>query len=155
MSRTNSVIGYLGPRKVQAFTIVWNALFTRLNAPAMLDFYPTSACGNDPCAEKQCLHLRLSEMFLLGRRGYIVDPALQSDAYELMDEHDATARKHKKVDTVVSENGVQKGFFCGLTDSDPMKPLSTQYRILFGTDVSAEDLEYIQRKLPGHNSSVQ
>ena len=71
---------------------------------AFMDYYPTKE-GN--------LTERLSEMFHFDRRGYIVGKSLQKAIISLLDGLDTSASEEGSVDTVVNEEGVLIGYFCG------------------------------------------
>lgn len=99
------VCGLLGPRCTSEARKVWNAAFKQAGIDGFFDFYRTM--------NRRDLELRLSEMFLLERRGYILDPKLHKEAVALMDKLDPSAAQEGKVDTVWNDGGVLVGFFVG------------------------------------------
>ena len=105
------VFGLVGPKCSHEARKVWNAYFRKKGMDAFFDFYPTSRGKSD-------LVLRLSEMFLLERRGYLIDPKLQKECVSLMDELDASAKQEGRVDTVVNREGILVGYFVGSNFSD-------------------------------------
>jgi shikimate 5-dehydrogenase len=108
------VCGLLGSRCTGEARKVWNAAFKGAGLDAFFDFYRT---GNRHDAE-----LRLSEMFLLERRGYAIDPKLQKEIVTLLDVLDTSATTEGKVDTVWNDGGVLYGFFLGATKDDKKIP---------------------------------
>ncbi len=105
------VCGLIGPKCTSNARTTWNANFAERKIDAFFDFYRTIG--------KEQLELRLSEMFLLERRGYVIAPELQQDAVKLMDRLDESAEKNGKVDTVLNERGVLVGYaFEGRDDKD-------------------------------------
>ncbi|MBP9774111.1 MAG: hypothetical protein KBD00_05835 [Candidatus Peribacteraceae bacterium] len=102
------VIGYIGPKLPGDLRKTWNALFSERKIDAFFDFYRT---------RKDDLPLRLSEMFLLERRGYIVDPQFSTEIIALLDRLDCSAQTSGKVDTVVNEGGVLIGYCIDSDDS--------------------------------------
>lgn len=107
-----TVFGLIGPVCSSQARTKWNSLFKKNGLSAFFDFYRTKT--------KQDLELRLSEMFLLERRGYIVAPELQTMIVTLLDRLDNSARQQGCVDTVMNERGVLIGYFCG-NDEKRMK----------------------------------
>lgn len=95
------IIGHIGPINDPAARKFCSELFAREGIDASFAFYRTSV--ND-------LPLRLSEMFHLERRGYIVAPELQKAIVPLLDSIDNSANERGVVDTVVNEGGVLVGF---------------------------------------------
>ncbi len=83
----------------------WNRLFTERGVDAFFDFYRTMT--------REDLELRLSEMFLLERRGYVVGGDWQSAILPLLDAVHETAKQKGSVDTIVNERGVLTGYFFG------------------------------------------
>ncbi len=98
------VFGLLGPICTANARKTWNALLKKEKIDGFFDFYRTHS--------KHDLVTRLSEMFLLERRGYLIADSLQADAVSLMDRLDASV-KHGRVDTVKNEGGVLVGHFLG------------------------------------------
>lgn len=99
------VCGLIGPSCASQARTRWNELFREKNIPAFFDFYRTKT--------KEDLELRLSEMFLLERRGYVMAPELQTMIVPLLDRLDDTAKQTERVDTVVNDGGVLVGYSCG------------------------------------------
>ncbi len=104
------VFGLVGPKCSHEARKRWNAYFTEKNLDAFFDFYKTTTVSD--------LELRLSEMFLLERRGYLIDKKFQKECVRLMDQLDESAEREGKVDAVVNERGVLKGYFANTTDID-------------------------------------
>lgn len=98
------VCGLIGPTCTSQARTRWNALFTEKGTDAFFDFYRTVTTED--------LELRLSEMFLLQRRGYVVDPLFETVIIRLLDQLDPSAIDRGSVDTVVNERGVLVGHFC-------------------------------------------
>lgn len=109
----NVVCGLIGPSCTSQARAKWNALFKKRGLAAFFDFYRTKTFAD--------LELRLSEMFLLERRGYVVAQELQTLILPLLDRLDLSAEKSRTVDTVVNERGVLTGFFCGEDDEERME----------------------------------
>jgi shikimate 5-dehydrogenase len=99
------VFGFLGPSCTGNIRKTWNAHLQAKNIDGFFDFYRTKTVKD--------LETRLSEMFLLQRRGYILHPSLQSEAVRLMDRLDDSAQKEGKVDTVLNDRGVLVGGVIG------------------------------------------
>ncbi|MDD5055230.1 MAG: hypothetical protein PHZ00_03085 [Candidatus Peribacteraceae bacterium] len=100
-----SVCGLLGPRCIAGERKRWNALFLEKGIDAFFDCYKASTIAD--------LELRLAEMFHLGRRGYLVVPALQKIIVPLLDRLDASAKGEGSVDIVVNNGGVICGYWMG------------------------------------------
>lgn len=100
-----AVCGLIGSSCVSQARTTWNALFQKRGISAFFDFYRTKT--------KEDLELRLSEMFLLERRGYLVAPELQTLILPLLDRLDDSAKNAERVDTVVNDGGVLIGYCCG------------------------------------------
>lgn len=96
------VFGLVGPVCAGSARKVWNELLKEEGIQGFFDFYRTDG-RND-------LASRLSEMFLLERRGYLIHPSLQAEAATLMD-HFASSVTDGRVDTVVNERGVLTGHY--------------------------------------------
>lgn len=99
------VFGLIGPVCTAHARKTWNGLLREERIDGFFDFYRTTT--------KEDLVTRFSEMFLLGRRGYLVAASLQADAVPLMDRLTNEARKKGLVDTVKNERGVLMGHFMG------------------------------------------
>lgn len=106
------VCGLIGPSCTSQARTKWNELFKKHGIDAFFDFYRTKT--------KEDLELRLSEMFLLERRGYVVAPEFHMLIAPLLDCLDLSAKEKGSVDTVSNEGGVLAGFFCG-DDEERMK----------------------------------
>ena len=102
------VIGYLGVTTPQGERKRWNGVLAQKGIDGFFDGYPTKTSDD--------LQFRLSEMFLLERRGYILAPQFQENVLELLDVVDASAQTAGKADTVVNEGGVLHGYLCGEDD---------------------------------------
>lgn len=89
------VIGSIGSTNTADLRSEWNGLFAERGVDAFFDFYRTSARNLD---------LRLSEMFQLQRRGYIVAPELSQVIVPLLDRCAVD-----RVDTVTNDGGVLVG----------------------------------------------
>gem|GEM_PF-1335860 len=98
-----SVVGLIGPQCVLRCRAVWNAFFKEQGSPLEFQFYRTR--------NREELELRLSEMFVLRRLGYVVHPDFQTTILPLLDELDATAQKAQQVDTIVNDGGRLIGHF--------------------------------------------
>lgn len=99
------LLGVLGKSPHSSATLKeWNEYLRENGIDGSMDRYPCT---------KETLQERLSEMVHFDRRGYVVAPALQQQITVLMDVIDASARKKKIVDTVVNDQGILTGHFCG------------------------------------------
>jgi hypothetical protein len=94
------VLGYVGPSVPAGLRKHWNQLLAQRGVDAFFDAYPART--------REDLQQKLSEMFLLERRGYIVDPSLQPFLHELLDETPGQG----SVDTVLNDAGVLRGVAC-------------------------------------------
>lgn len=108
-----AVCGLVGPVCTSKARTKWNSLFKVRGFSAFFDFYRTKTL--------QDLELRLSEMFLLERRGYIVAEELQTMIVPLLDRLDVSAAEKGSVDTVVNDGGVLVGYFCNDLDERRME----------------------------------
>ncbi len=99
------VFGWLGPSCKANARKTWNELFRKEGIDGFFDFYRTTNAYE--------LATRLSEMFLLERRGYVIAPELQTIILPLLDRLDFTALEQGSADTVTNEGGVLVGYFCG------------------------------------------
>ncbi len=97
-----AVCGLIGPVCTSQARTFWNKKFSDAGLDAFFDFYRTKTV--------QDLELRLSEMFLLERRGYVVAEEFQTLILPLLDRLDAEALREGRVDTVVNEGGVLVGY---------------------------------------------
>ncbi len=103
------VIGLLAPVSPKGGRKHWNAILREKGIDGFFDGYPA--------ATRDDLQFRLSEMFLLDRRGYMLHESLQTLVLELLDVIDASAQAAGKVDTVVNEDGILHGYLCGDDDA--------------------------------------
>jgi shikimate 5-dehydrogenase len=99
------VFGLLGSKCSGQIRKVWNAFLKERGVDGFFDFYPTKTCEQ--------LELRLSEMFLLHRRGYVIGEQFQETVIPLLDRLDTSAEKKGAVDTVVNDGGVFVGYWIG------------------------------------------
>ena len=102
--RERQIYGFLGPTCPCGMREEWNRSFTERGLNAFFDFYRTR--------NRHDLELRLSEMFLHERAGYILDPSLQELAFDLMDRWDEETLRLKKVAIVKNEGGIFIGSQC-------------------------------------------
>ena len=100
------VFGFLGARCKANARTTWNALLKKEGIDGFFDFYRTTG--------SQDLATRLSEMFLLERRGYLIDVPLQEATVPLMD-FLAPSVQNGRVDVVKNERGVLTGHYVGET----------------------------------------
>ncbi|MSR67432.1 hypothetical protein EXS65_01205 [Candidatus Peribacteria bacterium] len=107
------VCGLIGPTCTSQARTKWNALFLKHGRNAFFDFYRTKTVSE--------LELRLSEMFLHERRGYVVAAELQEIIVPLLDRLDASVTKEQRVDTVTNEGGVLVGSSSGDDDQRRME----------------------------------
>lgn len=120
MPRT--IIGLLGQSRDTPQIRFWNALFRERSMDAFCDFYRTND-GAD-------LELRLSEMFLHHRRGYVLSKELQPLVVPLLDRTEGTG----SVDTVVNQGGVLIGCHAG---NDAMKSRRRRFELWFTESASS------------------
>ena len=92
-----TIVGFIGAKNTVDLRKEWNDRFLAEGRDAFFDFYRT---------EPQDLELRLSEMFHLQRRGYIVSEELCELVIPLLDRVDTA---DKKVDVIVNDGGVLVG----------------------------------------------
>ena len=109
-------LGFVGPRLPAGERARWNALLSKQGIDGCYDFYRA--------ASRDDLQLRLSEMFLLDRRGYAVAAEWEHSVVELLDTLDDAARTAGRADTVVNIGGVLHGTICGHADASMAKRLS-------------------------------
>ena len=102
------IIGLIGPVCTHSARKTWNEMFRSRGIDAFFDFYRTKT--------ERDLELRLSEMFLHERRGYIVDARFSHAIIRLLDRLDVRAEESSTVDTVVNEGGVFVGYDTSSTD---------------------------------------
>lgn len=115
------VIGSIGPTNSSDERKIWNELFAAEKRDAFFDFYRTTIDD---------LPLRLSEMYVLQRRGYIVSPQLGKAIISLLDETDGS----DVIDTVVNEGGVLKGY--AMAKKDPAETMKARYALWFASPES-------------------
>lgn len=77
----------------------------RKDIDGFFDFYPTRSVEH--------LESRLSEMFHLGRAGYILSAELSKHIEPLLDGVDASAKEREIIDTVLNEGGILQGYALG------------------------------------------
>jgi hypothetical protein len=100
---TPLVLGLLAPRCTLSARKVWNDALQHIEKDRFFfDYYRTISCAD--------LELRLSEMFLLERFGYIIDPSFSSLALPLLDVLDSSSLHTKRVDTILNRGGVLMGY---------------------------------------------
>lgn len=80
----------------------WNEFFKKEGRDAYFDKYPTTI---------STIPERLSEMFHFDRRLYVVGDSLQAEICFSLDALDSSAQKSGKVNVILNEDGVLKGFF--------------------------------------------
>lgn len=129
------VLGYLAPACPPAIRRIWNEMLRREGRgdTAFFDGYRART--------REDLQLRLSEMYLLQRRGYAVGKGLEGESFDMMDKLDATALEAKMVDTVVNDGGVFTGYWCG--DILDFAAMQKRYHLFFGSRLSDETAEHI------------
>jgi len=103
MGKAAFVLGYVGPKCSSDVRRVWNEFLAEEGSGGMFDFYRTRTIDD--------LELRLSEMFVLMRRGYVIDRGFDVSIIPLLDELDFSAKESGKVDTVVNRGGRLIGHF--------------------------------------------
>ncbi len=108
------VFGLLGANCRRDSRKKWNTLLTGHKVNGFVDFYRT-VTEND-------LELRLSEMFLHGRIGYVLEAPLQKPVQKMLDRLSPSAKRRKRVDTIVNERGVLVGYYLdGLSSEEKMR----------------------------------
>ena len=103
------VCGLLAPTCSGNARSIWNSYFSRHQYDAFFDFYR--------CTGREDLTLRLSEMFLLNRRGYIVDKVFQEEIVPLLDVLEPSALRAGRVDSILNNEGVLHGAY--IDDQSP------------------------------------
>ncbi|OGJ63145.1 hypothetical protein A3A67_01700 [Candidatus Peribacteria bacterium RIFCSPLOWO2_01_FULL_51_18] len=103
------VLGFLGKKCQHNIRKNWNLYLKEMNLNGFFDFYPTVTAAD--------LELRLAEMFLHHRLGYVVEEQLGKKIMKLLDRISQAASKKGRVDTVVNERGVIVGHFFGGKDN--------------------------------------
>ncbi len=103
------VFGFVGPRCTGKARTFWNAVLQQKKIDGFFDFYRID--------HQHDLVTRLSEMFLLERRGYLIHESLQESALRLMDVLTKEAERIGRVNTVKNERGVLIGHY--LREADP------------------------------------
>lgn len=98
----DAVIGFIGRKKPLQDMALWRAYATSCGRSVHVDFYRTDTSD---------LLLRLSELFVLDRRGYIVSRELQQDIIPLLDALHPSAQQWSRVDAVHNDGGVLRGYF--------------------------------------------
>ena len=117
------VCGLIGSVCSSATRTVWNKKFSDARLDAFFDFYRTKTLYD--------LELRLSEMFLLERRGYVVAQEFQMSILPLLDRLDAQAKREGRVDTVTNRGGILIGSLCDHTERrmDVWFPLDSAFSL--------------------------
>ncbi len=115
------VVGAIGGMSSSADRRMWNALFLAEGWNAFFDHYPA---GVDD------IPLRLSEMFLHGRAGYIVGPPLERAIMSQLDSLDELAAREGKVNTVANDGGLLRGFW--VPEDGARELLRARSRLWFG-----------------------
>lgn len=96
------VFGLVGPVCTSEARKTWNALLSEQKIDGFFDFYRAKSVGD--------LELRLSEMFLLHRRGYVIDASLSKETVRLMDKCGRGVAPRGVVDVVRNDGGVLVGY---------------------------------------------
>ncbi len=112
------VLGALASVHDSTQQVLWNRFFEKEGIDAFCDFYRTKPCNGKPCTEAECLHMRLSDMFLHDRSAYILDASLSPYALPLLDDIDASAENHAHVNVILNERGVLRGYFFEAIDAE-------------------------------------
>lgn len=99
------VFGFLGPTCVSDMRRIWNETLRAKEMDAFFDFYRSKSLSD--------LEMRLSEMFLLERRGYVLDPAFQEVVVPLLDSLEAESLATNRVDVIVNREGILVGTYLG------------------------------------------
>lgn len=126
------VFGLVGPACSGQARKLWNEEIKRQGIDGFFDFYRAKTSAD--------LEFRLSEMFLLERRGYVLSPELQEAAISLMDQLDDSAKQRGRVDTVTNERGVLVGSFLGDVPID-------RRLLLWKQNVKSENLKPAKRSV--------
>lgn len=117
------IIGLLAPHCSHDARKTWNRVLKERGVDGFFDFYVTK--------DEKDLELRLSEMFTLGRAGYIIGEPFQESVIPFLDELDAEIENAKRADTIVNKGGVLVGYFFGGT--------STEERLRLWTETSLQE----------------
>ncbi len=115
-----TVVGYIGPRNHPDLRSCWNERLRAEGRDAFFDFYRTKIDD---------LPLRLSEMFVLERRGYIVSSELSEVIVPLLDRVDHSVDRAGKVNLIINNGGILSGYF--LDTSITHQVNSDVYSLLF------------------------
>jgi hypothetical protein len=98
-----AVVGLLAPRCPPLVRKTWNeALHALYGDGVFFDYYRTVTRAD--------LEQRLSEMFVLQRRAYCIDPSFASIILPFLDRLDASSQQSGVCDTVINEDGVLVGY---------------------------------------------
>ncbi len=119
-----AILGLLAPSCPPAVRREWNALLAEEGRDAFFDIYHSK--------NRADLQLRLGEMYVLGRRGYVVGKGLEGESLVLMDVLDDSAIAAKAVDTVVNKDGVLHGYFVDGPHSDAT--MRKRFALFFGNN---------------------
>ncbi len=101
------VCGFVAPTCSGDARKLWNQAFSHGKNSAFFDCYRTKTIAD--------LELRLSEMFHLERRGYVIADDFSVTIIPLLDIIDASAKNAGRVDTVVNRGGVLSGAYVAAT----------------------------------------
>ncbi len=100
--RCRSVFGFLGPSLRGSVKRAWHAYFVSASLDACFECFPTKT--------ERDLELRLSEMFLLDRRGYILHPRFYDVVLPFLDRYEKGI-ECTGVNIVTNVNGVLVGSY--------------------------------------------
>ncbi len=121
MTSPRFIVGLLAKRHDARMRTRWNRMFAEEGGHGFFDCYRTADTPPEDLA------LRLSEMFLHGRRGYVVGEEFQRSIVPLLDVLSREAREAGAVDTVVNDDGVLRGEWFG--DVDEEEKLHSRRRV--------------------------
>jgi shikimate 5-dehydrogenase len=113
--KKSMVVGLIGPVCVSQCRARWNAYLRSQGSPLEFQFYRTR--------NRDELVLRLSEMFVLERRGYVVHPDLMPLVTTLLDDMDRAAKECGRVDTIVNDGGRLIGYYLA---ADPVSAMDAR-----------------------------
>ncbi len=95
------VIGFIGRKKNSHILTAMREHFQWQTREVHIDFYRTT---------EQDLSARLSELYALDRRGYVVSDELQEAILPFLDSIHPTDMPPTSVNTVVNDGGILKGY---------------------------------------------
>jgi shikimate 5-dehydrogenase len=136
MSR--QVLGFVGPACPSTVRKIWNELLSREGIDGFFDGYRALKSAD--------VQQRLSEMYLLERRGYVIGKGLAGDSASMMDKLDPSAIEAGAVDTVVNDGGVFTGYHIG--DVLDFESIKQRFTLFFGSSISARTLEWLRQLTP-------